>query len=603
MALIFTLSLILPLLGAGGVWAFQSTPRLRPYTRYVALLAALSTTALILPLRWAVPEIVIPSLWQPSFLFGATVGVRFDADIHPLVLVTSIVMICTFCTHLRRTDTPHPRWMIIVLAMTTVAAVALWSANVLTLILGWAAYDLLQMIGRLTAGGTVRKALWGWVWGTLATLLLWIGEIFLQETTSSTLWSLMTPTDRQWIIWSAAALIRLQGYPFHLSTPEDITLEEPLSLSLFITPLLGWGLLIRLIGIQGTGRLFPGGTVGVTLAAATIIVGGFLAWSSRSPRGAWPWITVSTTGTMWLGAALSHPHTIATVASAGAAWALGIATVYLGGSAQLPRTRTWARWSAMLREQRFHPIFQLTGAATLLGAPLTLGFVSMASLLAGWRQSLSPFGGRGIILGGIVAGNFWLVPALARWMLTPPEHPPAGALPDNGSPSSPAAHSIATTEHENLEGTNSPTRWRRVWTRIVSIVSIADGRTIGVAVPALLSLLAGLYPPLLIGAEAPPTLGTLLAQPGTVGWGIWLLSLILGSGMAWWDTSLRDRLGRLARALHNLLQLDWLYERLVSALGRGVSFLAPVDELVSGRGDLLWSFLLFLLIVMIWRGM
>ncbi len=73
--------------------------------------------------------------------------------------------------------------------------------------------------------------------------------------------------------------------------------------------------------------------------------------------------------------------------------------------------------------------------------------------------------------------------------------------------------------------------------------------------------------------------------------------------MAWWDTSLRDRLGRLARALHNLLQLDWLYERLVSALGRGVSFLAPVDELVSGRGDLLWSFLLFLLIVMIWRGM
>jgi len=608
MALIFTLSLILPLLGAGGVWAFQFSSRLRPYARYVALVAVLSTTVLIIPLRWAIPEIVVPSLWQPSLLFGATVELRFDTDIHPLVLAMTIVMVCTFFTHLRRANAQHSRWMITVLAMTTISAAALWSANVLTLILSWAAYDLLRMIGCLTAGGTVRRALIGWIWGTLATLLLWIGEIFLQETASSTLWSLMTPTDQQWAIWSIAALIRLQGYPFHLSTPEDIALEEPLSLPLFMTPLLGWGLLSRLVGIQGAGGPFPGGAIGVTMAALTIIIGGFLAWSAQSPRGAWPWITMSTTGITWLGAALSNTHTLATIASGGAAWALGMAALYLGGPAQLPRT--WAKWFITLKERRFRPAFQLAGAATLLGTPLTLGFVSMASLMASWRQSPSSLDGHSIILGGIVAGNFWLVPALVRWMLTPQGSPSTGPSTNGESPSSqsapstpPHTHPVATTEREYLEETDSPTRWRRVWTFIVSIVSVADNWTIGVAVPALLSLLAGLYPPLLIGAETTPTLMTLLAQPGLIGWGIWLVSLVLGGGVAWWDTPIRDRSGRLAKALHNLLRLDWLYERLVSALGRGSSFLGPVDELVSGRGDLLWSFLVFLLIVMIWREM
>jgi formate hydrogenlyase subunit 3/multisubunit Na+/H+ antiporter MnhD subunit len=222
MTLILTLSLILPLLGAAGVLGISALPRLRDYGRYVAMAVALLTVGLILPLRWSAPQTVVISLWQPSFLLGATLALRLDAVMQPLVLVMAVTTACAFLIELSRPDEFHPTLAAVTLALLSVSAAALWSANVLTMILSWAAYDLLRAIGQIAAGSTVTRVARGLIIGNLSTLLFWGGSVLVQDSGGSTLWSLMTPAAAQLVLWSAAGLVRLAVYPFHLYAPDDL---------------------------------------------------------------------------------------------------------------------------------------------------------------------------------------------------------------------------------------------------------------------------------------------------------------------------------------------------------------------------------------------
>ena len=72
--------------------------------------------------------------------------------------------------------------------------------------------------------------------------------------------------------------------------------------------------------------------------------------------------------------------------------------------------------------------------------------------------------------------------------------------------------------------------------------------------------------------------------------------------MAWQDSNIRPKISLLLTATHDLLRLDWLYEILLSALDRGLSMLRAADEVVGGAGALLWSWLLFLIILLAWSG-
>jgi hypothetical protein len=54
--------------------------------------------------------------------------------------------------------------------------------------------------------------------------------------------------------------------------------------------------------------------------------------------------------------------------------------------------------------------------------------------------------------------------------------------------------------------------------------------------------------------------------------------------------------------VHDLLRLEWLSEVVVGALDRGLGVLRAADEVIGGAGALLWSLLLFLLILLMWGG-
>lgn len=534
MTLLPMLALILPLVGAAGVFFVSLTPRLRPYNRYVAL-AAVGGTIVALIVCGKANTMLIPSLWRPSLLLGVPLMLHSDAAVQPLAFVLVLAACGSLLVAIAQTEYLRTHFAVTLLALLSAGLIVLWAANPLTLIVAWAIYDLVQMTAQVAGGGSPRSALRGLILGSLATLLLWGGTLLKAGSGGSELWSLMSPTSTQLALWMAATILRLWIYPFHLAIPDDLDAASP-HVSLLLGPVVGWGLGLRLA--LANASALPGSSWAPTLAAMTLVLGGFLAWSCKTTRRSVPLAGMAVNGAVLLAASLAGKGAPSTITAGSAAWALSITALTLHDG--LRRDAPW--WS----------IPAMIGALTLLGLPLTLEFVAQATLLNGLARHLA-----WEWAGAFFLGNVFLIPALARELLVPSVSP----LPSH--------------------------KWQ--------LVTLA----VGLVLPVLPLLVSGIYPPL-IGGKATPSLGALFALPGLIGWLLWAVSLACGGMLAWQEKNLRPRMELLLSAIHDFLRLEWLYRAVAGALDRGLDLLRAADEVVSGAGALLWSLLLFLLIMLVW---
>ena len=548
MALIFILTFILPLAGAIGILGLSLVPRIRPYVRYVTLALVSLTTILVFTLRWADPVVVTPTLWKPLSLFGAVPILQNDVTVQPMALALMLAACGATLVGPGRMEASSSRLVVSLLALLPAGFVSLWAANPLTMIIGWAFYDLLQAVGRLSAGGSARTVIREIVCGSVATLFLWGGVVLSYSGSIGELWMLINPGRVSLTLWVVAGVLRLWVYPFHLATPDDLDPASPLAVLLLLGPVTGWGLWLRLASMNG-GSIFGDAWV-LALAAATIAVGGFLAWSCKAPRFMLPWVGMGMTGTVLLGAAMAGENAAAVIVAGGVAWILGVAVLFLSDG-----LRGEAVWWALP---------SLVGTLALMGIPLTLGFVAESTLIGALIRE-----GRLAWIGAFFVGNLFLAPALVRWLRS-------SFSPGEGS--SPA-------REEGIGG-------------VVRIVT----RGVGLGLPASLLVVAGLYPPLLIGKDPAWSLGALFTRPGLAGWLLWAISLVGGGVLAWQERNLRPKIELILSAAHDLLRLDWLYDAVVSALDRGLSVLQMADDLVGGAGALLWSWLLFLIIILAWSS-
>ncbi len=195
------------------------------------------------------------------------------------------------------------------------------------------------------------------------------------------------------------------------------------------------------------------------------------------------------------------------------------------------------------------------GALTLVGVPLTLGFVTMAPLVGGLVR-------QGRVASGVafVVAQACLVPSLVRWLMRPLAYP----LPS---------------------GRGSVAIWGA-----------------GLGLPALTLAVMGVTLSPLIGGLEVPSLRELLAVPTLPGWLIWAVSLAIGGLLAWQERNVRPRIEHLLGVGHDLLRLEWLYTATTGALDRGLSLFRAADDVVGGTGALLWSTVLCLILLLIWSA-
>jgi hypothetical protein len=194
----------------------------------------------------------------------------------------------------------------------------------------------------------------------------------------------------------------------------------------------------------------------------------------------------------------------------------------------------------------------LMGALAFIGLPLTLGFVAQSALVGGLARGERLYGAICFFV-----GQLFLIPALVRLMSSAPAHPSPDGL----------------------------------WERIVQGVALG--------LPALWLAVLGIVPLWLLSEQPGLAVAELFSTPTLPGWLLWAVALVLGGLLAWQERNLRPKVSFLLGAIHDLLRLEWLYDAVMGAADRGLAVLRTADEIVGGAGALLWSWVLFLAVLLV----
>lgn len=549
----------LPLLGAGGIFLLSFLfSRLDIKRWHVRILMAIPAIAIIVLASILVFEggrasrISLSSLY-PSLLVESAVEMRWDAALWPLGLSLSISVGSLILAAQGRGDQRFHLVAVLLLSLATGLA-ALWSANPLTTIVCWAFYDAILVLGQISSGGSAQDAVRSLALGTGAGLCLWAGILVAGGGIGSVPWALMPPGGAKMTIWMLAGLLRLGAYPLHLFFPRHIHSTSPLAAVSLLSPVLGWGLWIRLALVSG--QALPVGTWMVIPALLTLLGGAVLGWTANSSEESRSWVSIGANGAVLLATVLASSWdespgaggpVVSTMTLGAAGWMLGTTMLFLGDGFELEQG---LRSHTLLRSI---PLF--IGALSLIGVPGTVGFAGESALLRELGRA-----DRWALGLGFSIGHVFLVATVLRWLFT---------------------SDVANPSGDSLLG------------KVVYGVAL-----VSLAVPLVVG---GIVPNRLLGgttSSSVPSLKSLLAAPGLIGWLLWGASLLLGGIVAWLDANLRPRISLWLDALHDVLSLEWAYELLTGAVEQGFGLLRVVDEVLGGRGALLWSCIILLVLIL-----
>jgi len=532
-------SLAAPVGGLFILLVLQAVPWLRRYVRFVVpAVAGLSLLGALATLMEPVRPVVL-SRWSPSAFFGVPLVIQADPLVWPLAVAAGCVVVGAALVQLGHREQPHFLAGFAALGMLAAVLGSMWAANLLTILVFWGWFDLAWALGMVVAGVSARRVALGGGVGGLATVTLWAGALVEVARGNSLSWHLASPSGMGVGLLLVAGVLRLGLYPFHLALPTGLRRSGPERATLFLGPVLGWGLLLRLAAVGG-GAL-PGGGVLSWVGMASLVAGGLLSWTRSGAREVVTWAALAAAGAVLWGAAAVGDGAVWVLAGGGAAWALGVSLVSLGHG--FDRAVPW--WTV-------GPLF---GGVVLLGFPLTPGALVVPAVVG------DAIGGSAV--GKVVAflvGEGMLAAGLARCVLRP----------------------AAGQE------------------RVGPLEVIA--RAAGMALPALPLVVGGLHPPFLMPGSGVASLVGLLVRAGGLAWMVWLLAVGGGVALFWREGRFRRRVEPVLGLLHDLVHLDWALGLFLGGIGRLLRFFRATAELVEGAGAVLWALSISLLIMLALLG-
>jgi len=560
---LLSLTVILPLLGAGGILLLSNllskVESKRDYLRVLVGLFPIVIVVLasvIVLTGGAAGRISLSSLY-PSLLAESAVELRWNSNLWPLGLGLSVGSGCLLLAAGARWERSD-RLVPVVLGLLGAGLASLWSGNPLTTIVCWALYDLLLALGWMAVGGDRREALRALIAGLCAGLLLWVGVVTTGGGIGSVAWALLPPGGPKMMLWLVAGLVRIGAYPLHVWVPREIESSSPANAVLLLSPLLGWGLWIRLASV-GDGNL-PVAAWMIAPALLTLLGGSILAWTENRAEMSRRWIAMAGNGVVLLAAVLAHLRGTEVGAPAPAlpsgmtfgalGWTLSTTLLFLAGGIDLRKgvDQGYLPWA----------VPSLLLVLSLLGVPLTAGFVGTSSAVAEAAGT-----GANVLLVGVFMAYVLLSASVVRWLL--------GA--------------------DRIDAGEGGVFGR-----------VAYGTGLGGMTVAL--ILCGLLPVRLFSGRwfsTGLTLPALLSGPSLGGWVMWVGAVLLGGAVGWLDPRFRPRLSLWLDAIHDVVQLEWAYALVGGAMEQGLGLVRVVDAVLGGRAAMLWS-LVFLLVIVLAVG-
>jgi multicomponent Na+:H+ antiporter subunit A len=523
-------------LGALTLPLLSTLPRMQG-SRAVAVVFAGLALATLLWLGTRLPLGGVASLWQPLTLFGAPLTFEANASnwgLATALVATSFLALSACCAS---TDRPAIASITLLLSTTATGVTALFATSFVALLVAWGATDVLLTTTLLRYGQKgARRAGLALFSGILSTSALWAAPLLAQAQGSSGFLDLAHFAGPSASMLQIAVILRLGLVPFHLWRPIDLETEPAQLIPLVVIPtLLGFDLLTYLpaltAGLPST--LFA-------LAAVTVLVGGFVAWSETEERLSIAGVVMAETGLAVLAVANAGQQAVAIAIAAAIAWAMGTTTFSLPPG-----------WSG---RYLWRGLPSLLALLSLVGIPTTLGFVARFTAYSGLEADL-------LALAVALVGETFVVAALVRlWFWAEPRPLPA-----------------------------------RRWLEPIYLALFISA--------AVALVLTGLSPETFIGRghdadTALPSLRELVQQGGITGWAGWALPLVAGVSLFLVGESLRQRLETGWRGLGALLRLEWVYGLFYLTIRQMTHLIRGISGVVEGEGALLWTVVILLIVLL-----
>jgi multicomponent Na+:H+ antiporter subunit A len=509
-----------------------------PRMRGLCLLGAGSAGLSLISLGWLAPQLPIESVvstWRPLVLFGAPLSLAVTRDSWMMAMVLSGATFLSLVACQANEERPTGGNVALILAATATGVAAFFASSFVTLIIAWAATDLLLTGAMMRYGpkGTRRAGL-ALGSGLLATSALWGAHLLAQPEGVSGFLALSHFSGLPATLFDIAVILRLGLVPLHLWRPIDLEIEPAQMIPLVVIPtLLGFDLLTYLPALTAglPSALF-------VLAALTVLAGGFVAWSETEERSSLAGAMVAETGLAVLAAANAGKQAVAIAIAAAVAWALGITVFSLTPG-----------WSG----RRFwRGLPSLIALLSLAGLPLTLGFVVRFAVYGGLEADL-------LALIMALVGESFVIAALVRlWFWAEPRSLPQRRFME-------AAYLVVFF--------------------LVALVLVVAGlfpeTFIGRAPDTQLTQLS-----------------ELIGGGGIAGWAGWALPIVAGVTLFLAGEGLRQRLEGGWQGLGALLRMEWLYGLLFLTLRWIVALMRGMAGLIEGEGALLWTVVILLIVVL-----
>lgn len=374
-----------------------AVPRTRPGARFILPAAATLSLLGVLSSRMEPVKAVVLSRWSPEVLLGVSPIIRADPRMWPLAVAVAAAVAGASLVQLSRRPRPPFALEIAVLGIMAAVLGSLWGDNPLAVLLAWGGFDLMWVLGVVSAGRLSRRLAWGAGANLLATVLLWAAVLAMGARGSLASWELISLEEPAQHLLLAAGLLRMGLYPLHLAVFTESAWGLPVAAPLLLGPVLGWGVLLRVEIVGGVG-LLAGAPWLIGVGMASFVVGAFLAWAHSKPQKEVPWLGMAANGLFLWGGLVAGEGGGAVLVLGATAWVLGVLLVVLGRGGQ---RSAW--WWAMP---------PLIGGWALLGGPLT----PAVAALSGVAASSAPEIGKGVVL---FLGTVLLTAALVRRVLRP----------------------------------------------------------------------------------------------------------------------------------------------------------------------------------------
>ena len=295
-------------LGASVLVLLGAIPRMRGLHIVAAGVAGLALVALMW-LGTQLPLEGMLSSWRPLALLGAPLTFEANAENWSLAMVLAGTSFLSLLAGSVSQSRPTTANMALILAGTGAGVAALFASSFVALIVTWCTMDILLASALLRYGPKgARRAGLALFSGVLATSALWAAPLLSQAEGISGFLRLAHFTGSSASLLQMAVILRLGVVPLHLWRPIDLETEADQVMPLVVIPtLLGFHLLTYLpaltAGLPST--LFA-------LAAVTVLVGGFVAWSETEERLSVAGITMAETGLAVLAVANAGQKAVAT---------------------------------------------------------------------------------------------------------------------------------------------------------------------------------------------------------------------------------------------------------------------------------------------------